>query len=104
MYVKRPTEFTVVRGKELGDDTFCRMLTLLNKAYIPNGIFAYVRSNTDFGQLELLPFFKGKLEPRGSQSNSSTRAYVCKDFVCSPPMHTSRELENYVQPNSLAGD
>lgn len=104
MYVKRPTEFTVVRGKELGDDTFCRMLTLLNKAYIPNGIFAYVRSNTDFGQLELLPFFKGKLEPRGSQSNSSTRAYVCKDFVCSPPMHTSRELANYVQPNSLAGD
>ena len=104
MYVKRPTEFTVVRGEEPNDDTFSHMLTLLNKAYIPNGIFAYVRQNMDFDKLELLPFFKGKLELRGSQANRSTRAYVCKDYVCTPPIHASGELEKYLKTKSLVGD
>jgi uncharacterized protein len=105
MYVKRPIEFTVVQGREPNEDIFYNMLTLLNRAYIPNGIFAYVKSNTDFNQLELLlPFFKGKLEPVGPQANRSTRAYVCKNFVCSPPLHTFNELENYLKPNKLIGD
>ena len=105
MYVKRPIEFTVVQGREPNEDTFYNMLTLLNRAYIPNGIFAYVRSNTDFNQLEKqLPFFRGKLEPVGPQPNSSTRAYVCKNFACSPPMYTNRELENYIRPNNLVSD
>jgi uncharacterized protein len=105
MYVKRPIEFTVVQGREPNEDIFYNMLTLLNRAYIPNGIFAYVKSNTDFNQLELLlPFFKGKLEPVGPQANRSTRAYVCKNFVCSPPLHAFSELENYLKPNKLIGD
>jgi uncharacterized protein YyaL (SSP411 family) len=105
MYVKRPIEFTVVQGREPNEDIFYNMLTLLNRAYIPNGIFAYVKSNTDFNQLELLlPFFKGKLEPVGPQANRSTRAYVCKNFVCSPPLHAFNELENYLKPNKLIGD
>jgi hypothetical protein len=105
MYVKRPIEFTVVQGREPNEDTFYNMLTLLNRAYIPNGIFAYVKSDTDFNQLEQqLPFFKGKLKPARSQTNSSTRAYVCKNFACSPAMYTSRELENYIRPNNLVGD
>ncbi len=105
MYVKKPIEFTVVQGREPNEDTFYNMLTVLNRAYIPNGIFAYIRSNTDFDQLERqLPFFKGKLEPLRPQTNRSTRAYVCKNFVCSPPMYTSSELENYIRPNNLVGD
>ena len=105
MYVKKPIEFTVVQGREPNEDTFYNMLTVLNRAYIPNGIFAYIRSNTDFNQLERqLPFFKGKLEPLHPQTNRSTRAYVCKNFVCSPPMYTSSELENYIRPNNLVGD
>ena len=105
MYVKRPIEFTVVQGREPNEDIFNNMLTLLNRAYIPNGIFAYVKSNTNFNQLELLlPFFKGKLEPAGPQANRSTRAYVCKNFVCSPPMNTFSELENYLKPDKLIGD
>jgi uncharacterized protein len=105
MYVKRPIEFTVVQGREPNEDIFNNMLTLLNRAYIPNGIFAYVKSNTNFNQLELLlPFFKGKLEPAGPQANRSTRAYVCKNFVCSPPINTFSELENYLKPDKLIGD
>jgi len=78
---------------------------LLNRAYIPNGIFAYVRSNSDFNQLEQqLPFFKGKLELISPQLDHSTRAYVCKNFVCSPPMYTFHELENQINRSNLLGD
>ncbi|MGA9933706.1 MAG: hypothetical protein WBP83_01175, partial [Nitrososphaeraceae archaeon] len=103
-YVKKPIEFTVVKGREPNEDTFYKMLTLLNKAYIPNGIFAFVKSGTDLDQLDLLPFFKGKLKLTSPQANRSTRAYVCKNFVCSPPIHTFPELENYMKTNSLVRD
>jgi len=103
-YVKKPIEFTVVKGREPNEDTFYKMLTLLNKAYIPNGIFAFVTSGADLDQLDLLPFFKGKLTPTNAQADRSTRAYVCKNFVCSPPMHTFPELENYMKTNGLVRD
>jgi uncharacterized protein len=103
-YVKKPIEFTVVKGREPNGNTFYKMLTLLNKAYIPNGIFTFVKSGTDLDQLDLFPFFKGKLKPTSPQENRSTRAYVCKNFVCSPPMHTFHELENYMKTNSLVRD
>jgi uncharacterized protein len=95
----------VVQGREPNEDTFYNMLTLLNRAYIPNGIFAYVRSNADFNQLEQqLPFFKGKLELASPQLGHSTRTYVCKNFVCSPPIYTFQELENQIDPNNLLDD
>ena len=96
MYVKRPIEFTVVQGNDTDYETYYNMVKLLNRAYIPNGIFAYVNSKSDFNQLQLLPFFKDKLQPPGPKANNSTRAYVCKNFACSPPMLTLRELENYI--------
>jgi uncharacterized protein YyaL (SSP411 family) len=102
MYVKRPIEFTVVQGSDPKENTFYNMLTLLNRAYIPNGIFAYVRSSTISNQLEQqFPFFKGKLEPEGPDTNRLTRAYVCKNFVCSPPMYKFHELEKYIRHDNL---
>lgn len=105
MYVKRPIEFTVVLGSEPNADTFNKMLKLLNREYIPYGIFAFVESNSDFHQLEhMSSFFKGKLELTSPPANRSTRAYVCKNSVCFPPMYKFHELENYIKSGSLVGE
>jgi uncharacterized protein YyaL (SSP411 family) len=97
MYVKRPIELTVVQGRgDTDEDTYYNMRKLLNRAYIPNGILVYVSLNSDFNQLEMLPFFQGKLQLASPHANQLTRAYVCKNFVCSPPMLKFNELENYI--------
>lgn len=100
MYVKRPIEFTVVEGTRLNGMTFHEMSTLLNKAFIPNAIFALVRPHLNTAQLGEIPFFRGKLGS-GSDKNQSTRAYVCKNFSCSPPLHTTGELADYVKNTNL---
>jgi uncharacterized protein YyaL (SSP411 family) len=104
MYVKKPIEFTLVKGSETKEETFRKMLTLLNKTYIPNGIFAFVESGMNSAQLARLPFFRGKLGLIDSEADQSTRAYVCKNFACSRPMHTSEDLEDYIKSSSLSPD
>jgi uncharacterized protein YyaL (SSP411 family) len=78
------------------------MLDVVNRTYIPNGIFAFVEEGINSNQLEKLPFFSGKLSSTDSETYQSTRAYVCKELACSQPMYTSDELENYIKSSNLS--
>jgi uncharacterized protein YyaL (SSP411 family) len=102
LYLRKPIEFTLVKGRERGQGTFRKMLDVVNRTYIPNGIFAFVEEGINSNQLEKLPFFSGKLSSTDSETYQSTRAYVCKELACSQPMYTSDELENYIKSSNLS--
>ncbi|MGI0033861.1 MAG: thioredoxin, partial [Nitrososphaeraceae archaeon] len=85
--VKTPLEISIIkRGdhSELGN--------YLNRKFHPNAITAIV-NESDISELEKYPYFKKK-----SSNNSKDKelAFVCKDFTCSLPINTIKELEKNI--------
>ena len=80
MLVKKPIEITLIT-----DDYQARSWLL--SRYIPEGIIA-ITNNID--ELSRFPFFEGKT------TNNSLTAYVCKEFRCSLPLHSIKEMEEYI--------
>lgn len=78
LYVKKPVEVTVIENGE--------MSRWLRSTFLPDGITAVV-GKSDLPALEKLAFFKG----RGVQGGET--AYVCRNFTCSLPIKSQKELE-----------
>jgi hypothetical protein len=78
LYVKKPVEVTVIsKGGEL--------TKLLNDTFLPDGITASV-APADITQLQKYAFFKGRDAKEGET------AYVCRNFTCSLPITSAKEL------------
>lgn len=78
LYVKKPVEVTVISaGGELAK--------LLNGTFLPDGITANV-SPADIARLQKYAFFKGRDAKEGET------AYVCRNFTCSLPITSAKEL------------
>ncbi len=77
LYVKKPVEVTVVEKGEIS--------RWLNTTFLPDGITAVVERK-DLAALEKFAFFKG----RGAQEGEA--AFVCRNFTCSLPIKSQREL------------
>jgi len=80
LYVKRAVEVTIITGNsKMG------MAKWLNQQFLPNGITAIV--STDVLQsLQKYGYFQGR------KGNGET-AFVCKNFTCSLPLKSQKELE-----------
>ncbi|HJU13143.1 MAG TPA: thioredoxin domain-containing protein [Candidatus Nitrosotalea sp.] len=82
MYVKKPIEITVLN---VSDANLC---SNIEKKFLPESILVEVSDRKSFAELQGLPFFSGK-----EFLDSKTRVYVCKDFACSLPVETMKDLE-----------
>lgn len=87
--IKTPIEISVIKkdgNSELGNH--------INKRFLPNAITAIV-NQAELSELEKYPYFKGKLSDKNNNS-SKEFAFVCKDFTCSLPITTIKELEKNI--------
>jgi len=87
--IKTPIEICVIRQdghSELGDH--------LNRKFLPNAITAILNQNA-LSELEKYPYFKGKQLDKNNNSGKEF-AYVCKDFACSLPITSIKELEKNI--------
>ncbi|UVS70185.1 thioredoxin domain-containing protein [Nitrososphaera viennensis] len=79
LYVKKPVEVTVI-GK--GGS----MSGWLKGQFLPDGITAFVSEEKDLPALQKYTFFQGRNAEKGET------AFVCRNFTCSLPITTEKEL------------
>jgi uncharacterized protein YyaL (SSP411 family) len=77
MHVKKPVEITVIKEGN--------MSKWLKEQFLPDGITAFV-SEKDLPALQKYAFFKG----RGAEKGET--AFVCRNFTCSLPITSEKEL------------
>ena len=82
MYVRKPKEITFITNVDTTP------VELFSKIFLPEGIIAIANAD-DITQLQRFAFFKGK-EP---VKDKPFTAFVCKDFTCSVPLHSIKELK-----------
>jgi uncharacterized protein len=87
LYVKKPIEVTVITADDDSHRNNSGLAELVNRQFIPHGINAIVRPN-EFVTLQKYPYFKG----RSAEGRGET-AFVCKNFSCSLPIRSVKELE-----------
>jgi len=83
MYLQKPTEITVINKIDKGINEY------LTKKFLPEAILVTVSNENDLDALGQLPFFAGK-----DYDGRKTKVYICKDFTCSLPLETIKEIEN----------
>ena len=86
LYVKKPVEVTVISGSNSG------MAGWLNRQFLPDGINAVV-SAEELQSLQKYPYFKGR------QGDVGETAFVCRNFTCSLPLKSQKELEAQLTPS-----
>jgi uncharacterized protein YyaL (SSP411 family) len=85
LYVKKPVEVTVITGNNSG------MASWLNRQYLPDGINAVVSAD-ELQSLQKYPYFKGR------QGEGGETAFVCRNFACSLPIKSQKDLEVQLTP------
>ena len=64
------------------------LCTFLQKQFLPESILVAVENRATLQELSQLPFFSGK-----EFVNDRTQVYVCKDFTCSLPLESIKDVE-----------
>lgn len=79
MYVKKPVEVTIIGKGGI-------MSGWLKEQFLPDGITAFVAEEKDLQALQKYSFFQGRSAEKGET------AFVCRNFTCSLPITTEKEL------------
>ena len=87
--VKTPIEISVIK-----QDEHSELGNHINRKFLPNAITAIVYRGA-LTELEKYPYFKGKQSDKNNGTNKEY-AYVCKDFACSLPITSTKELEKNI--------
>jgi len=86
LYVKKPVEVTVITG---GNSA---MAGWLNRQFLPDGINAIISAD-ELQLLQKYPYFQGR------QGDGSETAFVCRNFTCSLPLKSQKDLEAQLIPS-----
>jgi uncharacterized protein YyaL (SSP411 family) len=86
LYVKKPVEVTVVSG-----DKHSGLAQWLNLQFVPDGINAVV-DKKEIDKLQKYAYFKGR-------AAEEETAFVCRNFTCSLPIKSEKELERQLRPS-----
>ena len=83
LYIQKPTEITIldVDGKTTSE---------LARRYIPESILVSVRDPQQLKTLKTVALFAGK------RFEEQTVSYVCRDFTCSLPLKSIKEIEAHL--------
>jgi len=82
LFIQKPVEITVINPE---NTEICKSLLL---QYLPNSIMVLIQNSDQLNDLVKFPFFAGKI------FEEKTSVFVCKDFVCSLPLHTLDEINS----------
>ena len=77
---------TVISGSNTG------MAGWLNRQFLPDGINAVVSAD-ELQSLQKYHYFKGR------QGDGGETAFVCRNFTCSLPLKSQKELEAQLTPS-----
>jgi uncharacterized protein YyaL (SSP411 family) len=94
LYLKRPIEVMVITNDYDQNKSNSKMVTWLNRQFIPQGVNAIV-SSSELPKLQSYPYFQGRVPEKGL----SETAFVCKNFSCSLPIKSYKELEKLLTPS-----
>ncbi len=99
LYVKKPMEITFFsKNTPLKKST---MLNIINRTFIPNGIFSIIDENCDLETLEKYPLFQNKSLLNEKSAHSDEFVLICKDFSCTPPITDIKSLKDILFGNLL---
>jgi uncharacterized protein YyaL (SSP411 family) len=93
LYIKTPVEVIVIVEDANGNIHNSELAAWLNRQFLPHGVNAVV-SQSELVQLQNYPYFKGRTALGHGDS-----ALVCKNFSCSLPIKSSKELEKQLTPS-----
>jgi uncharacterized protein YyaL (SSP411 family) len=98
LYLKRPIEIVIIEksASQQEQNTEPQMISWLNKQFIPNGIIARLKDDSELIKLQKFSFFKGG-DSKVQKGNRPEYAFVCKNFTCSLPIYTVEELEHHIR-------
>ncbi|HXX05928.1 MAG TPA: thioredoxin domain-containing protein [Candidatus Bathyarchaeia archaeon] len=82
MFLQKPIEITVIN--KMNPEIY----EYLTKKFLPEAILVTVSDHDDLATLRHLPFFAGK-----DYDVRKTKVYICRDFTCSLPLGTTKEIE-----------
>jgi uncharacterized protein YyaL (SSP411 family) len=85
LYVKKPVEVTVIA------DGGSEIASWLNGQFLPDGINAIVKPE-NLSSLQKYAYFKGR-------EGIGETAFVCRNFTCSLPIKSQKELEKQLTPS-----
>ncbi len=92
LYVKKPMEITFF-SKNIPKKN-STMLNIINRTFIPNGIFSILDENCDLNTLEKYPLFQNKSLLHEKSSHFDEFVLICKDFTCTPPITDIESLKD----------
>ena len=82
LYHQKPTEITIINGKN------SELISALRKKFLPESIMITVRDSDNLNSLSKHAFFSGK-----EFQDDKTTVFVCKNFSCSLPLSDLSEIE-----------
>jgi uncharacterized protein len=88
LYVKKPVEVTII-----SDDSNSAMARWLNQQFLPDGINAIVTTPELQSLQQKYSYFKGRT------GNIGETAFVCRNFTCSLPLKSEKELRAKLIPS-----
>jgi uncharacterized protein YyaL (SSP411 family) len=95
LYLKRPVEVMVITNDDhSSNNSNSKMATWLNRQFLPHSVNAIVGSS-ELPMLENYPYFQGRKAEQGLVET----AFVCKNFSCSLPIKSHKELEQQLTPS-----
>ncbi len=83
-YLQKPTEITVL------NDENTQICNYLYTKFLPESILLTVQNKLQLENLSSFAFFEGKT------FEDKTNVFVCKDFICSLPLHTIEDIESHL--------
>jgi uncharacterized protein YyaL (SSP411 family) len=105
LYISKPIEITIIRKENKERSGSEQMSDWLSKQFIPNGITALVKDQSQLNELSKYPFFNGKKEEDIIQKENinaddltvnAEYAFVCRNFSCSLPIHSLQQLQKHL--------
>ncbi len=81
-YLQKPTEITII------NDENTKICNSLYTKFLPESILLTVQNKSQLKNLSSFAFFEGKT------FEDKTNVFVCKDFICSLPLHTIEDIES----------
>ncbi|PIW33499.1 MAG: thioredoxin, partial [Nitrosopumilales archaeon CG15_BIG_FIL_POST_REV_8_21_14_020_37_12] len=81
-YLQKPVEITII------NDENSQICNLLYMKFLPEALMVTIKNKSQLDGLSQVPFFAGK------NFEDKTSVFVCKDFVCSLPLHTADQVES----------
>jgi uncharacterized protein len=105
LYIRKPIEIMIIKTNIKEQSGPEQMRDWLGKQFIPNSITAFVRERSQLDDLNRYPFFNGKKGENTIQTEKNNTenqtvnaeyAFVCRNFSCSLPIHSLRQLQKYL--------